>query len=102
MSEKYSMNELLAWIEKQCSLVDGEWGCATSCENECRGPKDAIIARLRAADVISKNYDELLFEVARIFPGETRHETARRYIREAESRTNGAAKAIAEYEGKEE
>jgi hypothetical protein len=63
---------------------------------------DAIIARLRAADVISKNYDELLFEVARKFPGETRHETARRYIREAESRTNGAAKAIADYENKEE
>jgi len=50
MSEKYSMNELLAWIEKQCSLVDGEWGCASSCEDECKGPKDAIIARLRATD----------------------------------------------------
>jgi len=50
MSEKYSMNELLAWIEKQCSLVDGEWGCASSCEDECKGPKDAIIAQLRAAD----------------------------------------------------
>jgi len=50
MSEKYSMNELLAWIEKQCSLVDGEWGCASSCEDECKGPKDAIIARLRAVN----------------------------------------------------
>jgi hypothetical protein len=30
------------------------------------------------------NYNELIMEVARKFPGETRHETARRYIREAE------------------
>jgi len=60
-----------------------------------------IIARLRAADKTEKLYHELLYEVARKFPGETRHETARRYIRETESRTNGAAKAIAGYEGKE-
>jgi hypothetical protein len=31
-------------------------------------------------------YDELLFAVAQKFPGETRHQTALRYIREAESR----------------
>lgn len=34
-------------------------------------------------------YDELIFAVARKFSGETRHETALRYIREAESRATG-------------
>jgi hypothetical protein len=33
-------------------------------------------------------YKELLFAVARAYPGETRHETALRYIREREDRTN--------------
>lgn len=31
-------------------------------------------------------YNELLYAVARKFPGETRHQTALRYIREAEER----------------
>lgn len=35
---------------------------------------------------VSKLYDELLYAVARKFPGESRHETALRYIREAEKR----------------
>ena len=34
-----------------------------------------------------KRYDELLYAVASCFPGESRHETALRYIRQAE--TNG-------------
>lgn len=36
-----------------------------------------------------KRYNELLYAVARKFTGETRHETALRYIREAESRSGG-------------
>jgi len=32
-----------------------------------------------------KKYDELIFAVGRKFPGETRHETALRYIYDAES-----------------
>jgi len=32
------------------------------------------------------NYNELLFAVVRAFPDETRHETALRYIREAEEK----------------
>jgi len=76
MSEKYSMNELLAWIEKQCSLVDAEWGCASSCEDECKGPKDAIIARLQAADALISA------------------------VREESPLSVNVRKAIAEYEGK--
>lgn len=32
----------------------------------------------------AQNYNELIMAVARIFPGESRHETALRYIQEAE------------------
>jgi len=38
-------------------------------------------------EIIDK-YAELIFAVARAFPGETRHQTALRYIMEAESRNN--------------
>lgn len=37
-----------------------------------------------------KNYTELIYAVARVFPGESRHETALRYIREAEKSADGA------------
>jgi hypothetical protein len=37
-----------------------------------------------AADEIAEKYNELLFAVARNFPNETRHQTALRYINEAE------------------
>jgi hypothetical protein len=63
---------------------------------------DAVVARLRAADKTEKLYHELLYEVARKFPNETRHETARRYIRKAEIITHEQANAIADYEGKED
>ena len=35
--------------------------------------------------LIAAKYQELLYAVAQKFPGETRHETALRYIRRAES-----------------
>jgi hypothetical protein len=37
---------------------------------------------------IATLYNELLFSVERCFPGESRHQTALRYIREAESRAS--------------
>ena len=42
----------------------------------------AEVARLRE---MQKKYQELIFAVARKFPGESRHETALRYINRAES-----------------
>jgi hypothetical protein len=37
-----------------------------------------------SASDVSAKYNELLYAVARKFPGESRHETALRYIRQAE------------------
>lgn len=41
----------------------------------------------------SVEYSELIMAVARKFPGETRHQTALRYIREAESRSELCSEA---------
>lgn len=43
---------------------------------------------------ILQNYYELIYAVENKYPGETRHETALRYILEAEKSTEGAVKAI--------
>lgn len=43
--------------------------------------------RGRKSNELRKKYNELLFAVCRKFPNETRHETALRYIREAENRS---------------
>jgi len=42
-------------------------------------------------DGLSEKYHELLFEVCRRYPGESRHETAKRYIHEAENRCDEGA-----------
>lgn len=48
-------------------------------------------------------YDELIYAVERKFPGESRHETALRYIREAERRaTEGEAAKAAEAEAEDD
>src|SRR5690606_30228371 len=46
---------------------------------------DAAVARLREVEGIEGKYRELLYAVGRKYPGETRHDTALRYIRQAES-----------------
>ncbi len=38
---------------------------------------------------IENRYNELLYSVVRVFPGETRHQTALRYIREREAKAIG-------------
>lgn len=45
---------------------------------------------------LAAKYNELLYAVARKFPGESRHETALRYIRNAESDCNGPAQVAKE------
>lgn len=42
---------------------------------------------------IAALYDELLFAVGNKYPGETRHQTALRYIRRAEEPSNDTAQA---------
>lgn len=47
------------------------------------GRKDT---RKAAKSALEREYNELLYAVARKFPGETRHQSALRYIQEAEQR----------------
>ena len=52
-----------------------------------RAPFGCVLYRMeRAGATDLDRYMELLMAVARVFPGETRHQTALRYIREAEAR----------------
>lgn len=47
----------------------------------------------KAFEVV-KLYDELLYAIASKYPGETRHQTALRYIQEAESRATASIEAL--------
>lgn len=51
---------------------------------------------------LRKDYYELVYEVARVHEGESRHETALRYIREAEAHVGIVESAAAERAGKGE
>lgn len=66
------------------------------------GRLKARIAELEAAapaqavpDEVRKAYDELIYAVARKWPGETRHQTALRYIREREQPSTSTAACAA-------
>lgn len=48
---------------------------------------------LRERDDVTALYHDLLYQVGNKYPGETRHETARRYIREREQGSGLSAKA---------
>jgi hypothetical protein len=53
------------------------------------GEVEGLMGDVRRAEAeyeaVRRRYDELLYAVARKYPGESRHETALRYIRERES-----------------
>jgi hypothetical protein len=46
---------------------------------------------------VSKLYYELLYAVTQVFPGESRHEIALRYIREAEVQSNQTGSCATEW-----
>jgi len=52
-------------------------------------PQEAGMINAEAARNFEKAYHELIFAVERKFPNETRHETALRYIRNAEIPKDG-------------
>lgn len=54
-----------------------------------QGEAETLRARLAEAEA---EYADLIFRVSEKHPGETRHETARRYIEQAERATDGAAR----------
>jgi len=54
-------------------------------------PQEASMINAESARNFEKAYHELIFAVERKFPDETRHETALRYIREAEIPKEGMA-----------
>lgn len=60
-----------------------------------RGTAGSVGAVNRVPCEVSLKYNELLYAVARKFPGESRHETALRYIREAEQRALSGAVSVA-------
>jgi len=72
---------------KQDNLEHYGKGKKDNLEIQERPDEGAIIIKyVQETEELRKQYDELLYAVARVFPGESRHQTALRYIREAERR----------------
>jgi hypothetical protein len=58
-----------------------EYSDGQSCDDPTDVNTDAIADEVAE---LEKKYNELLYEVAKKFPDESRHETAKRYIKERE------------------
>src|SRR5690606_22107907 len=58
----------------------GREECGGECGNEWRGMEWVRIAQQPAA--VDEKYSELIYAVSSKYPGESRHETALRYIRQ--------------------
>ncbi len=72
-------------------------GSAYSVRDRLRVERAAAKAALLAAiEQRESQYNELIMAVARKFPGETRHQTALRYIQNAESTHPGCASPTGE------
>lgn len=56
-------------------------------------PREGRLIQKQPQRDVSELYHELLNAVGRVFPGESRHETALRYIREAEKRAGESSPA---------
>ena len=71
---------------------NGEAG-KSSAKMQCADELEAALATQTggAGQDVTDLYHELLYEVVNKYPGESRHETARRYIRERENRPAGVA-----------
>ena len=67
----------------------------TEAKNRAEDERDEAEATI---DRLTERYNELLFQVAYKHPGESRHETALRYIRQAETNCNQASAAEGEQE----
>lgn len=69
-------------------------GCTWDLSDNDQAALRAVLADRQRLAAERNLYWELIYEVARVYPGETRHETARRYIREREAPASGeSAKA---------
>jgi hypothetical protein len=67
--------------------------------NPCPEAADALEALRAERDALNGMRDlywELIYQVANKYPGESRHETAKRYIHQAEHQSNPLCQAMAE------
>ena len=81
------ISDAIALIERQEQEI-----AALTAENsvlrEQNFAMNASLVKLRPEnEKLKERYDELIMQVERKFPNESRHETAKRYIRERESTT---------------
>lgn len=70
--------------------------CYYACGSSSHGTQSDYCVERAAHAETRKQYMELIMAVARKFDGETRHQTALRYIKHAEDRAREAGKADAE------
>ena len=92
-------------LQDEVKHWEGQWEHASNelieaCKRANTAEKEAEALTQRLAEV-EKELNGLLMEVAQKFPHESRYETAKRYIRERESRiANAASPALSNSEGK--
>ena len=87
----------LANLAYEAGQESMKWNGIHSCHPDCQRPacvhtRKAVEAEREACAGTQEKYMELLYAVTNKFPDETRHQTALRYIKNAESQTNMQAK----------
>ena len=97
--ERSPIEGLAPWLRRYATSLEGPGSRSQEFDPGSRFRRWAAAIEALAtpkADV-DHSYGQLLYAVARKFPGESRHETALRYIREAEARATepGQAKSAA-------
>jgi hypothetical protein len=87
-------------MHRRGGVVMSEFDDAVMNTNRAFDSMKQEIADLKAKlERCQRKYSDLIMSVARKFDGESRHETARRYIQEAEERAVSGTELAADTEG---
>lgn len=93
------MSDIANQLRSRLRRIEADMMNTESDRDALRNKRDEILLLIKAGEIndTTEKYNELLYAVATVHPGETRHETALRYIREAEKPVELSVGSYGEY-----
>ena len=78
------IEELGKMVDDQRSVIESDEKLVEELTEKLKATEEEMLFWRRESRRLREQYNSLIFEVSYKFPGESRHDTAKRYIRERE------------------
>ena len=86
--EDWLLESILAYRDRLLNKLEADLSDLKRSHNALEKERNELARDLIKANDAQELHSDLLYQVSRCFPGESRHDTAKRYIRETEERVN--------------